>query len=463
MKSKKLLVTAGCAAACLILCYIGLSLFFTKHYFFRTTINGQNVSCRTVSDVKKDFEKRMKRYELSIYQKGSRSETIPGSSFSLAYKDNRALKSILDKQQAFLWPKSLFSPKSAKINVGVSYDTNALEENLMALEAAAAGQTPPQSAYPEFNGNQFVIKPEVPGTALDMDRLKEKAAAAVAKLDGTLDLEKEGCYMEPAYTTASKEVQKACDELNRYCSASITYSMKEPVVVDKSLISSWLTVDETMNITMNEDAIREWLRNFGKTYDTLGTTRTLTTPAGKTAQVSGGTYGWSVDEAAELPALINSIKNGEVITREPVYCQTAASHEPQDWGSTYVDVDLTEQYMWYIVDGSPVFECDIITGLPVPDRETPAGVYDILEKLPGKTLIGATDPETGQPAYRTYVDYWMRVTYTGIGFHNADWQPAFGGDLYKTRGSHGCINMSFQDAETFYGMIANGVPVVMHY
>lgn len=48
-----------------------------------------------------------------------------------------------------------------------------------------------------------------------------------------------------------------------------------------------------------------------------------------------------------------------------------------------------------------------------------------------EVLIGETDPSTGKPIYETPVNYWMRVTWTGIGFHDATWQAAFGGTRYK--------------------------------
>ena len=56
-----------------------------------------------------------------------------------------------------------------------------------------------------------------------------------------------------------------------------------------------------------------------------------------------------MDEATEATALIESIKKGEVIEKEPTYVQTAATHDAQDWGSTYAEVDVTTQHMWYIV------------------------------------------------------------------------------------------------------------------
>ena len=305
---------------------------------------------------------------------------------------------------------------------------------------------------------------EEQGTAVKADVLAQKVRESVDSLSAALDLEEAGCYKEPKYTSESPEVQAACDEMNRYCKASVTYEMEKPVVVDAEVISGWLTVDDEMQVTFDKEAVKKWLSEFGKRYDTKGKTRSFTTADGRSAQVTGGTYGWEVDEKTELAALTESIEKGETVTKEPAYCEnaTAVSHGAQDWGSTYVEVDLTRQYMWYVKDGNIMMETNIVTGEPTPDKETPQGVYSILEMKQDKVLTGEIQAD-GLPEYETPVDYWMRVTWNGIGFHDATWQETFGGDWYVEHGSHGCINMSLSDAEQLYGMLEMGTPVVMHY
>lgn len=210
-----------------------------------------------------------------------------------------------------------------------------------------------------------------------------------------------------------------------------------------------------MEVSIDETKVKEWMNEFCSTYDSIGKIRSITTPTGKTASVSGGTYGWSVDEPEEIRKLIENIKSGERVEREPVYEKTVASHSQQDWGDTYVEVDLSTQHMWYIVNGSVQLETDIVTGLASdPNRATPSGVYSILEMKRDKVLTGETNPSTGEPIYRTKVSYWMRVTWTGIGFHDAIWQSAFGGNRYQTSaGSHGCINMPLDQAASLYDML----------
>ena len=460
---KKPWIIAGSIAAGLIVIYLGISAFFIGHFFINTTINGKDFSGKSAADVEKYLKEGGSECELELIELKNETDVIKGSDISLVYKEDSSVEDALKKQNPILWVTSFFSKSSQNINIQVDYDEKALEEKIQSIKAVTQEQTDPVSAYPKFDGESFVIEPEVYGTAVNMDVLSEKIKEHITEFAPTLNMLEEECYKLPKYTSESPEVQAACDTMNQYCKASITYSMTENVVVDKNLISSWLTYDDNMQVILKEDAVREWMRNFGAAYDTVGTTRTITSPDGKTAEVSGGTYGWSVDEETETQNLISSITNGEVVTREPVYAQTAASHSAQDWGTTFIEVDLSTQHMWYIVDGSIAFQADVVTGLPTPDMATPAGVYSILYTERNATLVGEKDPATGEPIYRTPVSYWMPFTWQGHGFHDATWQPGFGGNLYQSLGSHGCVNMSYSDAGTLFGMISSGTPVVLHY
>ena len=459
---KKIAVwTAAAIAAVLLLTYLGVSIYFRSHYLFHTTINGQDFSRQTVDDARAFFAGEANAYTLTITESGGRTEDITGNEIHMAWNDNQALDDILNEQNAFAWPFEYFKEKSEEVVFEISYDKTALEKKVSTLNAVTAEPIQPKSAYPEFDGNAYVIKPEVYGTDLDSEKLKKQVHQSVAQLEEEIDLQEEGFYKAPEYTTESKELKELCQTLNQYCKASITYEMDVPVVVDKTLISTWLSYDTNFHVTLDEAAIRNWMVEFGRRYDTVGTTRPLTTPAGKATEVSGGTYGWIINEEVEFPALVNSIRNGEVLTKAPACDQTAASHAPQDWGGTFLEVDLTAQHMWYLENGAVVFESDVVTGKN--STITPPGVYDILEKLSPTVLVGNIDPETKEPEYRTPVDFWMRVTWSGIGFHDATWQPAFGGDVYLWNGSHGCINMPYYNAQELYSFLQIGTPVVVHY
>ena len=351
---KKPFIIAGSIVGGLILVYLCVAAFFMSHFLVNTTINGKDFSGKTVADVESYLESQVEGYQLKLIEQDNETDTISGSDISLVYVKNNDVKKALEDQSQLLWIASFFSKSNTDITVGVEYDEAALDAKIQTIKAVTGEQTEPTSAHPEYDGNSFVVAAETFGSAVDLEKLSSKIKEYISSFKPQLNLLDEKCYDMPKYTSESPEVQAACDTMNQYLKASITYTMDEDVVVDKELISTWLSYDENMNVTFNEDAVKKWMREFGSKYDTVGKTRSITTPGGKTAEVSGGTYGWSVDEKKEAENLINSIKKGEVTSREPAYEQKAASRSAQDWGTTYVEVDLSAQHMWYIVDGSPV-------------------------------------------------------------------------------------------------------------
>lgn len=465
-KVKALWITGGVLAViCLI--YVAISVYFMSHFFVNTKINGKNFSGKTASDVEKYLQTNIKDYKLTILENEGRQDVISGSEIGLEYRAGTEAEKLLKDQNGFAWPKAFFMENSRKVSVNVSYNEESLNQRISQLSCLQTEQTPAENAKPEFDGNQYVIKPEVYGNAVDKERLTEQVKVHITEFQPQLDMVETKCYAKPKYTEDSKEVQEACDAMNKYVNASITYPMNEPVVVDKALISQWLQVDGEMKVSLNTEAMKQWFTAFGDKYDTQGTTRTFTTPAGKSATVTGGTYGWSIDEDTELVNLQNSILNGEVVTREPAYYAggTAAAHSGQDWGNTYAEVDMSAQHMWYIQNGQVVLETDVVTGEPIPSKITPEGVYSLMWKQPNSVLVGDINPDTGEPAYRTKVKYWMQVTSSGVGFHDAIWQTAFGGTLYQIpgTGSHGCINMPLDQAAALFNMIEPGTPVIFHW
>ena len=465
-KVKALWITGGVLAViCLI--YVAISVYFMSHFFVNTKINGKNFSGKTASDVEKYLQTNIKDYKLTILENEERQDVISGSEIGLEYRAGTEAEKLLKDQNGFAWPKAFFTENSRKVSVNVSYNEESLNQRISQLSRLQTEQTPAENAKPEFDGNQYVIKPEVYGNAVDKERLTEQVKVHITEFQPQLDMVETKCYAKPKYVEDSKEVQEACDAMNKYVNASITYPMNEPVVVDKALISQWLQVDGEMKVSLNTEAMKQWFTAFGDKYDTQGTTRTFTTPAGKSATVTGGTYGWSIDEDTELVNLQNSILNGEVVTREPAYYAggTAAAHSGQDWGNTYAEVDMSAQHMWYVQNGQVVLETDVVTGEPIPSRITPEGVYSLMWKQRDATLVGDIKPETGKPEYETDVAYWMQVTSSGVGFHDAIWQTAFGGTLYQIpgTGSHGCINMPLDQAGALFNMIEPGTPVIFHW
>lgn len=466
IKQKRSLFIIVILIVLFITIYALIASYFIYHFFPNTTIDRVNVSGKSKSTAEQSIIDKLDDYQLFVKGKEGKNDTISGLKMELDKSSSKLIENELKKQKVLKWPYYLFQEKEIVLDFEIRYNQNSLRTAISNLSFVMQEQEEPISAIPVFDGQQYTIQEEVMGNKVDLNRAMKEVVACMRKLEPEIDLYKAKCYVEPDFRKDSKEVIDACSKLNQYCTAKITYNMwPDTVIVDKTIISQWLDLSDDMEVVFDEDAFGKWLLDFSDKYTTVGEIRKFTAPNGRNVDVSGGTYGWAIDYEAEYQELLKNIQEFQVIEREPIYKKefTAVSHDAVDWGNTYVDVDLTTQHMWYMKEGRVAFECDIVSGEPIPAKETPTGVYKILEKKEGKTLVGEIVKETGEPEYRTYVNYWMRVTWNGIGFHDADWQPEFGGNRYVKNGSHGCINMPVEKAAEVYRLIEVNTPVVIHY
>ncbi|MFR8249264.1 MAG: L,D-transpeptidase [Lachnospiraceae bacterium] len=50
-----------------------------------------------------------------------------------------------------------------------------------------------------------------------------------------------------------------------------------------------------------------------------------------------------------------------------------------------------------------------------------------------------------------------------VGIHDADtWRSEYGGEIYKTSGSHGCVNTPTANAEKIFNTVEIGTPVIVY-
>jgi lipoprotein-anchoring transpeptidase ErfK/SrfK len=115
---------------------------------------------------------------------------------------------------------------------------------------------------------------------------------------------------------------------------------------------------------------------------------------------------------------------------------------------------MSKQHLWFYKNGSLIVQGDVVTGNVSENDATPAGIYRLKFKQTNAILRG--------PDYSAHVDYWMPFN-GGIGIHDAGWRSEFGGNIYRTNGSHGCVNSPYYLAKTIFDNIEEGNPVICYY
>lgn len=450
-------IVLGTIVLFLLIVYFSFSMYFRSHFLFRTTINGVESSCRTAAGVEDELTDEINSYVLTILERNNGKETINGQDISISPQYDGTIEELLKNQNAFGWIVSIFKQNTYTIETMVSYDEDALMDALSELdcmnsENAILPENAEISDYSSENGYQII--PAEYGTLLNEEVFKETIKDAISKLEEEVSLDEKKCYNDPEITEETQSLKDAVDTLNQYVNAKITYDFgDEREVLDASSLNEWLSVSDELEVIISEDELAAYVKNLASKYNTAGQAKTLITESGTSVTVPGGSYGWKIDQAAEQEQLLSDIKKGEIIEREPNYSQTANSHGENDYGNTYVEINLTAQHLNFYKNGALIISTDFVSGSVAAEHDTPTGAYFVNSRETERILRGED--------YETFVNYWMPFN-GGVGMHDATWRSNFGGTIYLRNGSHGCINLPLSAAKTIYSNIEVGDPVLVY-
>lgn len=388
-------------------------------------------------------------------ERNSIVEDIKGKEIDLKYNKNEILDNIINKQKSSIWIYEIFKRKNYVHDKFFNYDIDLLKESFEKLNCLNDEKTTePKSASLKFNGIKYEIIDEVYGDKVKKDELFNKIEEAIQYGKVKVNIGEVNCYEKPIYTSNSLELIEAKKICDKYVSSKIVYTFDEATeTVDRGVISSWITIDENLNARIDKEKIKEYVQELSRKYDTYGKTRIFATSVGKEVEVKGGNYGFRIDKDKEYTELINAIESGQSIVKEPVYIQKAKNRGDNDIGKTYVEVNITRQQLWFYKDGELVTRGSVVTGNVERGWKTPNGTYVLNYKQKDAVLRGDN--------YASKVKYWMPFN-GNIGLHDASWRGAFGGNVYKNDGTHGCVNLPSYLAKKIFDNIEEGTPIICY-
>ena len=440
--------------------------YFTEHFLPGSMVNGFNCSYMTVSQSEELLTQKVGAYVLTIDTRNNGQESITAKQAGLSYDSDGSVDKLIRNQDRFTWFLAFNQHRNYEVSSSIKYDEQKTEAAISELKCMQQeNMTEPSDAHIEEKDDKFVIVPEQEGTALKPEKTSQDIIDALVTGRTPVDLETDGCYKEPKVYQSDETLTKNCDLINKLTDVVITYDFDDCTeTVDRDMIKNWLTTDENGLYTLDKKQIEAYISELAAKYDTVGTERTFNTYDGREISVGGGDYGWKIDQAGEIAALTELIQsgsvwqNGDSADREPVYSQSAASRTGSDWGNTYVQVDLAGQHVYMIKDGACVWDAPCVTGNVSKAYTTPDGIYSLTYKEKDRILRGKK-LDNGKYEYESHVDYWMPFN-GGIGLHDANWRSKFGGTIYQTNGSHGCINLPPKVAAQVYENAYKGIPII---
>ena len=451
----------------LLVIYFALAFYYRNGFSLNTWINGVYCTGKTVEEVNTELLLHTEAPDIVIVDKTGAESVI-----SLADADYQAdycnvLERFRQEQNPYLWVDNVLFHSRRTLAPTVTVDAAALRKAYDSLQIVREEQQRKKeySLYQNEAG-EYVF---VDGLSDRIDLEKAFLALQEVVSDGqeTLNLQESGCYYDIVPDEAQKKMRNLWKEIEKYQNCDIVYCFgEERHPVTAADCASFLVkenglpvVDASGNFVLDEEAVAAYVQKLAEEYDGYGRTRQFQSTRGDVITIEGGTYGSKLDQKKETQYLMKhlldpGVHTGTMQSHIPTYEREAFGYGKNDIGDTYIEVDMTEQKMYYYEKGVLRLETEIVTGNMRRRMGTPEGVNFVYNKQKNRVLRG--------PGYASPVKFWLPVK-GGIGIHDASWRKEFGGDIYQTSGSHGCINTPKDKMEELYDMVQIGTPVVMFY
>lgn len=462
MKKKLLLYLGsfiGVVFLGIVLFYVVVVYNYKGGFTYGTWINGVYCTNKSIDEVNKELVSRYPFKDVLISSNMYSDETIYLNDIDFDVDYLNGLSLLLNNQNPYLWFKNLSSSYiKSYVQPEISFDKDKLANCVDELEVInyyspdnhyAVKINYGDNGYELYDNTRKVLKFDEVYSLVD--------SALYDNTDVFLD---DSLFSDYKYTSEMVKVLDFWKVLSDYIKPRLTIDLgKEKVLIDSKLLSDFLVkdgnafaYDEDKNLVYSKELIEQYVTDLITPYNTYCQPRDIVTHDGVEKHIANSIYGTLIDINTEKAYIYDAIINKSEEVHEPKYIKNGYVRGLDDIGSEYIEVDLTEQKLFYIKDNKLVMETDVVTGKPA--SPTPDMLCYINKKVRNAVLRGED--------YVSPVDYWMAIYSTTIGLHDAKWQRKFGGTRYKTHGSHGCVNMPYDEVASLYDMVEVGIPVIVY-
>lgn len=466
---KKPVLICGIVVLVLLVVYLAGMLYYNDKFLNGTMVNGSDVGGMTLQKANEQLSKKVNGQSLKLIFNDGQSEVLQPAQLGVSYNKDNSLNQLMKNQNKWAWFIGFFKNEKNTLTDLIQISDENLTNGIASMEhAKEENQIAPTDAYIQYKDGSFSIIKETLGSKFNTEELVKNIKVALSEGKQQLDVTKANGYVKPQVYKDDQDLNNQLKAANEYCLSTITYTTPKgkEIALDGSTLITWLSKQDDGSYTKDESVFKEKITAFVKElasqYNSIGATRTFTGKDGQSHTVSGGTYGFRVSTDGEVSALLKIInENKSENNRIPEHTGQLPSGENGGLGTTYLEINITKQHLWFVKDGSVVLESDFVSGKESDStRLTPSGTYYIYNKERNRVLRGTKQPN-GKYEYESPVSYWMPFN-KGIGLHDASWRSTFGGDTYINSGSHGCINLPTGFAGSLYSQIYVNLPVVVY-
>lgn len=443
---------------CVILIFLLIILFslFVKDVFqYQTTINGIDCSFLSLSGAKEKLEKSLNNSTITLKFADDKEYFCLGAFFEFKLDDSDPLKDVLNNQKHEETRELYNLPNLYKI------DEEKAKEYLSSLSVFNENNTrKPENASLEWNEEtkSYYTKKEVYGNELSLEAALDFMINELKNGNTVIDFT-EITNITPKVLSSSESLKEQMETINSTLKTTIKYKLHDEstITLDADVMKDWVTVDDDGNYSMDIDSnVQKFVDSLNEKAEyQLTSTKFKATGLGEISVAFGRKTYATVNKDKEIERIKSELeKPGGTYTWEVTY------NSLPDYKniSTYVELDISRQRVWMYVKGKCILNTPCVTGNVAGGYSTPVGIYYLTYKTTDTTLEGYNSDGS---KYSSPVTFWMPFN-GGIGFHDASWRSSFGGNIYMTNGSHGCVNLPYSAAKTLYNNINTSIPIILY-
>jgi len=470
------------AVVSVILGYVGLAQYYKNTFSANTWINGVYCTGYSVQEISSALSEQTEVPEfftvVGYDRTGEVCEevtwTISMDELSFVIDYESALDDYIMNQNAWMWFDNLSVKQKHSLEPHVTYDEYVLRDFVKQMTAQAQTE---EEYYIEYSEEEGYVLHDGLHNRVDEQKVLEVIRNALGNRVESVNLVEEGCYFDLEMNAEQVESRELWLHIDAFQKNGPYYDFGDgPKRIEPYYMADFLDKHSTTympfitsegHFCMAVDSAKDWIAEMAEQLDTYKKVWEFESTRGETLSIEGKTYGTVIDQEREsvwLEDYLSKLVQGMSATgtnevgseqnpRVPEYSREAYNRS-SELGSTYIEVDMGSQKLYYYEKGKLLVETDVVTGNMRRRWDTPEGVNYVYNKQKNRILRGQN--------YATPVDFWMPVN-GAIGIHDADWRDEFGGEIYKTDGSHGCVNVPKEVMPKLYELVEIGTPVVMFY
>ena len=328
---------------------IGIGLFAyihmidTKTLGRKISIYGLDVSKLTAEKAQQKINEAFHNKNIIFHEDGEDVYSVSMAQLGYSLEQDSLRNELETLQQERSQDFRLFaSEKDYTIDYQIIKNENQEKTALAAENFDNKERTESADAHIRYSKKKkkYILVKQVQGNQIDENRLLNYVEETLEKnfktkllaSDVKINLGEE-VYRQPDIEESGEmkqKVKKLNSLLKKYRSTTVTYLFgEETQVLESDTISSWLQIKNS-GISLDKDAVADYISNMANKYNTIYVPRAFHTSLGTDVTVSDNEYGYRIDQDAELTQLLEDLKSGENISREPVYSSSGMKRNGTD-------------------------------------------------------------------------------------------------------------------------------------